>query len=1164
MKHYFIAIALIVSIISGIILAQKKELSMESRWEKVNELAAKQLPESALKELEIIITQAEKEKNSVQLIKALVYKMRFTLERDPEKAPELIQNFESIAEKSIDPTEKAMLNSMTADLYAQYYQNDAWTINKRTVVSGFIPNDIKEWTKNIYFDKITKLLDLSVQNTAVLQKTEALQYETLLEKGEDSRILQPTLFDFLMQRKINILNQISQATDLKNSLDAESYFTKANEFVKLKLDTVFINSVENKIIATYQQLLDFHLNSKNINALIYTDLARIQYLRSQTENNELYLKALNMLEEMYSKNEAVVEIIAEKANFNLQKADETQENISAKRAAYDICEKGIQLYPKYKRIDLLKNIQKTITQKSLSLELKEIVRPNSALNLKLNYANIRKIEIKVYRVNSSAFEYYEYLQNKRQDNDEFKNKTLIETKAINLVEDLNFQNKDTTIKLTSGKFGIYEIQVDELASGNKINTAKTYFTVTNLAFMSKINVLPILNLYVLDRQSGNPIQNVIVTSYNSKWNTSRYELKQYSKTKTDKAGLSNIRTEVDNSNFIHFFENGEDKYFSSRSISYYYSYYNQTDTSVKLQLFTDRSLYRPGQIVYFKGIAYFANKNQHKTDNNTNYEITLYNVNNEKISSKSLKTNDFGSFAGEFVLPEGGLNGAYRLESKGMSQTIWVEEYKRPTFEVKIEMPKTEIKFGEKITVFGNVKAYAGYNIGDAKVKYRVKRVSHRYCWWWSEPETEITNGEAVSDANGKFEVSFIAEKPKNAANTWRGSFYTYTISADVTDPKGETQQGEQSISVGDKSLFIIASVPEKVEKNSNTKLEIYTETLNGEKINSIIDYEVYRLEDLSDYIENQDSKTESKTLGMISSGKFNTQDNALIPDMKKWKSARYKLILKTKDAFGNEVKTENTFIVYDLNDKRAPVKSYSWFLTPKTVCQVGEKAQIRFGTSTKNTMVLYEIMYGNQIIESKWLKFNDEIKDFEIPFKEEFGAGVTVMFTFMKDERFFVQQVQISRKIAETKLTPGLSVFRDKLQPGEKATWTVTIPESAKDKKAAELLVGMYDASLDAIRPHNWTFFPFFIEPIPYSTAWNASQNNNHSAYAYFNADFTDVYSYQFDNLNWFGLNLQQSLYYHRPMMIRGTKSMQNEDVMISAPVAAMVQGEKWKRGSV
>jgi len=667
MKHYFIAIMVIITIIFGIILAQNKEQSIETRWEKVNELAAKQLPESALNELEVIITQAQSEKNSVQFIKALVYKMRFTLERDPEKAPELIKNFESIAEKSINPAEKAMLNSMTADLYAQYYQNDAWTINERTVVSGFVPKDLNEWTKNIYFDKITKLLDSSVQNAAVLQKTDALQFDALLEKGKDSRTLQPTLFDFLMKRKINILNEISQATDLKNSLDNEVYFANANDFEKLKLNTIYDNSIENKIIKSYQQLIDFHLNNNNINALIYVDLERIQYVRNQSENNELYFKALNMLEEMYSKNETVVEVIAEKANFYLQKADVTTENNTAKRMAYDICENGIKLYPNYKRIDLLKNIQKTITQKSLSLELKEIVKPNSTLNLKLNYANIKKIEIKVYRVSASAFEYYDYLQNKRQDNDEFKNKTLIETKTINLLEDSNFLNKDTTINLTSGKYGIYEIQVDELATNNKINTAKTYFTVTNLAFMSRINVSTMLNLYVLDSQSGNPIQNVIVTSYKSMWNTSMYQLKQYSKSKTDKAGLSNIRTEVDNSNYIHFFENGEDKYFSSRSLSYYYSHYNQTNTSVKLQLFTDRSLYRPGQIVYFKGIAYFANKNQKKADINSVYEITLYNVNNEKISTKSLKTNDFGSFAGEFVLPESGLNGAYRIESKGMS-----------------------------------------------------------------------------------------------------------------------------------------------------------------------------------------------------------------------------------------------------------------------------------------------------------------------------------------------------------------------------------------------------------------------------------------------------------------------------------------------------------------
>jgi len=432
----------------------------------------------------------------------------------------------------------------------------------------------------------------------------------------------------------------------------------------------------------------------------------------------------------------------------------------------------------------------------------------------------------------------------------------------------------------------------------------------------------------------------------------------------------------------------------------------------------------------------------------------------------------------------------------------------------------------------GNVKAYAGYNIANANVKYRITRVSHRYCWWWNEPETEIASGNTQSDVNGNFEVSFDAEKPKTVIESWRGNFYTYTVTADVTDPKGETQSGVQNISVGDKSLFIIASVPEKLEKSSLLKLDISTETLNGEKMESIVDYEIFQLEELTEYVEIQKDISKVPNVEKIISGKFNTKDKTLQIDLKKWKSAYYRIILKTKDAFGKEVKTENTTIIYDNADKSPAVKTYKWLQVINSKCAVGEHAKIRFGTSAKNTAVLYEIMQGNKIIESKWLKFNNEIKDFELPFKREYGAGVAVFFTFLKDEKFFTEQVQITRKVVEKKLSPTWSVFRNKLQPGEKAEWTAIIPEVG-DKKAAELLVGMYDASLDAIRSHSWNFNPEYREPIAYSPAWNAYSYGLSSDYVFFSNNQSEVTEFRLDNLNWFGLSLSNKNY--NTIRIRG-----------------------------
>lgn len=1148
MKKLVVVLLVVAMVVSSILLAQKKvEIEYDAQWKKIEELAAKQLPESALKETEIIYKKAMEENNIQQLIKATIYKMRFTLEKEPDKAPELIRDFEGYTEKSTDLTEKALLLSMTAELYAQQYQYNSWTINKRTEVTGFVPEDINEWTKNIYFDKISKLLAASLQNADQLQKTDALKFGELLEKGDDSRSLQPTIFDLLANRRIEILQSIGVATKTENPLDDVKYFAQAENFISLQLDETFKNSVENQVLDTYQKLLAFRLKEDNVAALLLADLNRLQYISNESQSelkDELYLNALHLLKKKYSNNEVVVEVMAKLANYYLRLNNDEQKN--NKRLAYEICAEGIRNFPAYKRIGWLKNIQKIITQKTLNVNHKELAHPFSKILIDVKSQNINTLTVNIYKVNATAIQYLDFKYNRSNYKSIYPDRTLISTKEVQIKPDPNFSAIDTTVLIESGDYGIYEISVTEKANTNEEEVSNTVLVVTDFGVMSRSEEFQNQSWYVLNRTTGMQQSDVKVAAYQRKWSGEGYKHNLLKQVVTDKNGYFSIPYSTNYNEQIIFLEKGKDRFYSTLSYAYFINNQSNKTETPELTILTDRSLYRPGQTVYFKGIAFIASKNKQEVVKNASYEVTLMDANYQKVSSKTFKTNEFGSFAGEFILPDGGLNGAYRLQSGNFSQTIYVEEYKRPTFEVKIEKPKDEIRFGEKVTLTGNVKAYAGYSIGNAKVKYRVVRRTHRFCLWWNEPEKEITNGTVKSNPDGKFEVSFVPEKPVNDGGNWLGSFYTYTLMVDVTDPKGETQQGEQSVSVGDKSLFIIASVPDKMDKNEDARLNIYTETLNGEKINSMIDYEIYQLENLTDFIENYKEKTDVNVKSKVQSGKFNTADKTLKLNLKKLKSAQYKLILKTKDNHGNEVKSEHTFIVYDLKDKRPPVKTYQWLLSEKKEYNPGEKAFIRFGTSMLKTPVLYELMQGNKIIESKWISLSNEIKVFEIPFKEEYGAGVTVVFTFMKDEKFFTEQIRISRKFTEKKLTPKLSVFRDKLLPGEKAEWTITIPEISDSIKTAELLAGMYDASLDAIRPHSWSFSPVYLDWFYASPAWNCTLNYaKSSGYIHFADNYDEVSELLFDKIDWFGLEFGRR-YYGGPIRTRGTKSLGREEMVV------------------
>ncbi|MDL2290306.1 hypothetical protein LJB95_02760, partial [Paludibacteraceae bacterium OttesenSCG-928-F17] len=833
----------------------------------------------------------------------------------------------------------------------------------------------------------------------------------------------------------------------------------------------------------------------------------------------------------YTDTEAVIDVLEKIADYYITKTyTSSDDETPYKKLAYETAEKGIKEFPKAKRTNALKNIQATITQKNIDINYPSVAKPQTELAVKINSANITQLELKVYRINATAKEYCFFgLNNRSYENKGFSNRTLVHSQNIAVKADKNFGTTESEIKIKTDGYGIYEFTIAEKGSTKKSEQANGAFTVTDFAYIQRRINQNENNFYVVDRVNGNTIENVNVEVVYSNWNGKGYTLKDESRQTTDKNGA--FSASAKRYGYVYFFEKGNDKYFSSQSNSYYRNIQNK-DEKNQLSLFTDRSLYRPGQTVYFKGIAYSTQKQE--VIKNADYEIKLRDANWQEVSKKTFKTNEFGSFSGEFVLPESGLNGAYQLRSSdNFSVSFYVEEYKRPTFEVNIEKPETEVNFGQNVTFNGNVKAYAGYNIPNAEVKYTITRRTHRLYWWFAAPEKNVANGTITSDENGNFKVSFVPEKTKERNSTFRDQFYTYTIQVNVTDPKGETQQGSQTVSVGDKSLFIVAEASDMYDKQKDISIKVHTETLNGKTLPSTVNYTVYKLEDSNVYREKLEDITKLKESRLVLSGKFNTDDKALKLNLKNENSGYYKVVFTTNDTQGREVKTESTLVLYDNNDKRPPVKSYVWMLTPKTEVNTGENAEIRFGTSAENVSVLYELMSGNTVLESKWITLNNEIRTFDIPFSANYGDGVNAIFTFIKDEKLFTRSVQISKKTENKKLTPSLSVFRDKLQPGEEAEWTVTIPETADGKLLAELMIGMYDASLDAIRPHSWMFNPAYRLNIPYSPVWSANGFNTGYAGGYYDVKMKEVERIYLDQINWFGLVLRE------PIVIRGFQNV-------------------------
>ena len=271
------------------------------------------------------------------------------------------------------------------------------------------------------------------------------------------------------------------------------------------------------------------------------------------------------------------------------------------------------------------------------------------------------------------------------------------------------------------------------------------------------------SIVVTNRLTGEPIPNATVTAVGPK---SLATIKKY---KTDVNGWVKIsESELPlQTAFQYLISLEADTIFSDQQYNYHIDTEGNLEQSqTHVNLFTDRAIYRPGQLIYVKGLLYAGKTNQFAINPNQDVTLDFLDQNGESIAKQTLKTNEFGTFNTSFTAPVGRVTGQMTLQTPFGSAAIRVEEYKRPTFEVKVKPITQSFKLGQTVTVSANVKTFSGAVVDGAEVRYRVTRQLRPRWDWWSggyggfrgprnSSQTEITNGAAQTDAQGNVSITF-------------------------------------------------------------------------------------------------------------------------------------------------------------------------------------------------------------------------------------------------------------------------------------------------------------------------------------------------------------------------------------------------------------------------
>lgn len=1170
----------------------------ESSWNKVDSLENQGLPKSALEIVNVIMDKAEKEQNQPMQIKALMYQLKFSQELEENAFTVALNRIDELRKKNVEPL-RQILASVKAQMLWLYMENNRYAFYNRSATQNFELGDVSTWDIKTFVDESGKLYRESLQNKEKLQQISLKDYSYILTGTNDEAYLTaPTLYDFLANRALSHFQNdeagITRPAE-KFAINDERYFSTDVDFMAIPTESDDSLSQYLYYVKVMQDVVRFHSNNNHPTARMRNELNRISfaYGKSTLSNKtELYKNALLRMQKSYSAYPVAGEVNAYLAQLYVDlgnNADASQSDYHLLKTAYQLCVETIDKYPKTYGANRCEVIKQRIEHKSLNGNIEKHNPSGQHILVQASFKNTDSIHVLIYQLKNDEENSYYYELKER-----LKGLKLVSSKQIALPKTDDFHEHTTEFPIESLSYGNYLVLLSTDPTDLEEKKALHWtadFQITDLAYSLRDMGNSVSGLQVSNRQTGQGISDATVNVYENKYNytTRKYAKKLLKTYKTTTNGWAQVSHLGDRYGKIIEIVNGKDVLSSSAGL---YTYPKDNNSQKSDNLFTDRSIYRPGQIVYFKGIRLETQKKTSKIVSNSSVTTTLKDVNYQNVATLNLTSNEYGSFSGSFRLPTTGLTGQMHIETDYGTVYFSVEEYKRPTFKVELAKSTTEYKLGETIKVEGNALAYAGNAVDNASVKYVVKRSIYLPYWRAyylriapiSTSETIISEGTVQTDEKGKFTFDFKAEK--DPTRNYDGLNYNYKIEVDVTDLNGETRSSSKSVSISKSSLQLSVSVPQSWDKTTKSSLSVNTLNAEGQAVPAKGTVIVSRLKPIENVTRNRSWETPDKPLlsesefkklfphleykpvdkmertveNQVASISFDTEKStSLTLNSSDWKTGDYKIETTTKDKNGVEVKDIQFVTLTDAQGTASPMESVLHAYSLKSVYEPGETITVPVSSSLNNQPVLVEINVDGTIVEQKQLVLNNEQKTVSFKVEEKHRGGLSFHFSTVRFGQQYTKDLQFTVPYSNKELQVSFETFRDKLQPGENEEWRLRITGPKKEKVAAELLLTMYDASLDAFRSHGYHFYPLHNNSYAGYRSFTGFGSSYGRQYNQYGSSSYSAGSISAPGFNWFGYGV----YGYRYRSINGTVQYSIDEMVITRGDVSRLPARSMKKES-
>ena len=617
----------------------------------------------------------------------------------------------------------------------------------------------------------------------------------------------------------------------------------------------------------------------------------------------------------------------------------------------------------------------------------------------------------------------------------------------------------TSIQLLPGKY------VAILASGGD-NMASS-FHVSSMCLFSSYRNDSLCRLFVLDGETGRPLEGVKVQCRKSLpaigkraagWENRDVDFTLI----TDANGGVDIPMRY----YARAVAANEDDYTDYKSCVVYANRDWYAEDSLHYKLYTDRSIYRPGQKIWGNRLAYSMDGDETSVVEGRSAYVRILSEGN-LLDSIPLLTNSFGTASFSYVLPKDCPVGSvdFYLASAETKETKWlssvsVEEYKRPTFEVKLD-GATSGAFGQTLDIKGQAMMFAGIPVQGAQVSYEVF-CAQRYVWRWRDDWQYVDDGTLVSDDEGRFVIPLeLADghKPQDV------SAMRFRVVASVTDANGETREAEWIVNVGKMGGVLMSDTKPFTDKR---EIEVYALDANGKRFTAHGSYSL---------------KAGEK---VCAEGVFSTDAKISLPE-DVMSGVRYSLEVQAVDSLGSQMKETFSFVYVDYSmpvsmvasmDKKPKIRKKEWpamedifvSASDKATYEVGGYVDMLLSTRETDAYVMLHVYNVDGLIDSCAFVTDGTMKCLRMPYRKEWGEGITVVASYLRNGNLFSGTMRCLLAKPDKRLKLEWSTFRNRLEPGQKEQWRLTVTDQkGRRVSGAEMMAVLYDASLDRIMPHRW-----------------------------------------------------------------------------------------------